>query len=543
MKKLLYLFALLGSLSACYKGKSADLVIYNARIHTLDKAGTIQNAMAIKDGIILETGPEREIRNKYSAEEEINAEQKEIYPGFHDAHGHISVLAYYNLQCDLTGVTSYDQMIIRLTEHQNKKNPKVVVARGWDQNLWGETQLPNWNALNKAFPEQPVVCSRVDGHAVLINQAAVDYFQLNLDTLIEGGEILKVNNLHTGVLLDNAMNLLFSKFPQTSDEQIKESILEIQEKLLAYGITNVHEAGLYMEEFRILDEMASSGELKIGVYGMLLPSDETFDFVRKNGHYTNGPLTIRSFKIIGDGALGSRGACLLHPYHDHSSNGFLTTSIKEVHRIAQFAKEHNYQVNTHCIGDSTNRNLLHLIDTIMSDQEDHRWRIEHAQIVNPADLELFKHAGVIPSVQPTHAVSDMSWAVSRLGEARLQSSGYLYKSLMLQNNIIAFGTDFPVEDMNPFLTLHAAINRQNEENLPKDGFQMKEAISLENSIKAMTLWPAIASFQEGKVGSLEKNKTATFVILDHPLNTSGAYEPNYAWMTFIDGKTVYTMGL
>lgn len=543
MKKLLPLIILLLSLNACYKGANADLVIYNARIHTLDKDGEVHNAIAIKDGKILETGPEREIRNKYSANEEINAEQKEIYPGFHDAHCHISLLAKNNLRCDLRGSSSYAQMITRIEKHMNNKEQAVVVAHGWDQNLWSDNQMPSFDQLNAAFPNQPVVCIRVDEHVMLINQAAVDFLHLNLDTLVAGGEIVKENGTFTGVLMDNAINLVNDVLPQPTDEEIKESIKAIQRQLLGYGITHIHEAGLYMEEFRILDEMASSGELKIGVYGMLLPTEEAFEFVRKNGHYTNGPLSVRSFKIIGDGALGSRGACLIHPYHDHASNGFLTTSIKDVARITQFAKDNNYQVNTHCIGDSTNRNLLHLIDTLMQDVEDHRWRIEHAQIVHPNDLKLFQHAGVIPSVQPTHAVSDSPWAAKRLGEERLKSSGYLYKSLMMQNNIIAFGTDFPVEDMNPFLTLHAAINRQNQENLPEGGFQMEEAIAFDDCIKAMTLWAAIASFQEGKVGSLEKNKAATFVILDHPLNTSGAYQPNYAWMTFVDGKAVYTMGL
>ncbi|SFT87686.1 hypothetical protein SAMN05216474_2842 [Lishizhenia tianjinensis] len=543
MKNIFYFLTLSLLLTSCFKGENADLVIYNARIHTLDKEGEVHNAIAIKDGKILETGPEREIRNKYSASEEINAEQKEIYPGFHDAHGHISILALNNLKCDLRGSTSYAQMITRIEKHLNKKEQLVVVAHGWDQNVWGETQLPNFEQLNKAFPNQPVVCTRVDEHAMLINQAAVEYFQLNVDTLIEGGELLKENGVFTGILMDNAMSLINDRLPQPSDQEIKESIKDIQRQLLGYGITNVHEAGLYMEEFRILDEMATSGELKIGVYGMLLPTQEAFDFVLKNGHYTNGPLKVRSFKIIGDGALGSRGACLIHPYHDHAGNGFLTTSMKDVASIALFAKENNYQVNTHCIGDSTNRNLLHLIDTLMSDVEDHRWRIEHAQIVHPNDLKLFQHAGVIPSVQPTHAVSDMPWAANRLGEERLKNSGYLYKSLMLQNNIIAFGTDFPVEHMNPFLTLHAAINRQNAENMPEGGFQKEEAIGFHESLKAMTIWPAIASFQEGKVGTLEKNKQATFVILDHPLSTSGDYQPNYAWMTFIDGKAVFSMGL
>lgn len=543
MKNIFYLLALSLIFNSCYKGENADLVIYNARIHTLDKEGEVHNAIAIKDGKILETGPEREIRNKYSANEELNAEQKEIYPGFQDAHGHIFGLANLNLQCDLTGATSEAQMITRLEKHKNKHGGELILAWGWDQSLWGESELPNNTALNKAFPNTPVVCKRVDGHAALINEAAIKAYQLDINQNVRGGEIQLEDGIATGILLDNAIELIMNKLPQPSADDLKKEILRIQKKLLSYGITNVHEAGITMEQFRILDELASEGKLKIGVYAMLFPKQEAFDFVLKEGHYNNGPLSVRSFKVIGDGALGSRGACLIHPYHDRQSTGFLTTSLADLKAITLFAKENNYQVNTHCIGDSTNRNLLHLIDTLMKDVEDHRWRIEHAQIVHPNDLDLFAQAGVIPSVQPTHAVSDMRWAADRLGNERLKTSGYLYKSLLHQNNIIAFGTDFPIEHMNPFLTLHAAINRQNADNLPEGGFQKEEAIGFHESLKAMTLWPAIASFQEGKVGTLEKNKQANFVILDHPLSTSGAYKPNYAWLTYIDGKSVYSMGL
>lgn len=543
MKRLIVFLTLSFLFSACYKGEDADLVVYNARIHTMDKSNKVVNAMAIKDGKILETGPEREIRNKYSAVEELNAENKTIYPGLHDAHGHIFGQIKMDLQCELTGSTSYAQMITRIEKYINKYNVDIVVARGWDQSIWGESELPTNEKLNDAFPDQAVVCTRVDGHSMLINEAAVKFLKLNLDTLIEGGEVHKENGKFTGVLLDNAMNLVYNKLPEISKEIQKEAIKKIQNRLLEYGITNVHEAGISMEQFKILDEMASNGELKIGIYAMLFPSDEALEFFAKEGHYQNGNLKVRSIKIIGDGALGSRGACLVHPYNDHAGNGFLTTSLEVLKRIAKFAKAHNIQVNTHCIGDSTNRNLLHLIDTLMQDKQDHRWRIEHAQVIHENDIDLFAKSGAIPSVQPTHALSDMRWAKYRLGDERLENSAYLYKSLMQQGNIIAFGTDFPIENYNPFLTIHAAVQRKNAENLPEDGFMVDEAVSLDNCMRAMTIWAAIASFQEDKLGSLEKNKDASFVILDYPLTETGDYKPNNAWKTVVKGKTVFSLEL
>lgn len=543
MKKLIIFLTLSFLFTACFKGENADLVIYNAQIHTMNKSNSVHNAMAIRDGKILETGPEREIRNKYSASEEINAENKIIYPGLHDAHGHIFGQINMDLQCELTGTTSYTQMLKRIEKYLTKYPVEIVVARGWDQSLWGESELPTNELLNKTFAEQPVICTRVDGHSMLINQAAVDFLELNLDTIVDGGEIVKNNGLFNGILLDNAMNLVYDKLPETPKEIQKEAIKKVQNRLLEYGITNVHEAGISMDQFKILDEMASDNELKIGVYAMLFPSKEALDFFEKEGHYANGNLTVRSIKVIGDGALGSRGACLIHPYHDQEGHGYLTTSLEDLKRITLFAKEHDIQVNTHCIGDSTNRNLLHLIDTLMADKQDHRWRIEHAQVIHPNDLDLFAKTGVIPSVQPTHALSDMRWAKNRLGEERLKSSAYLYKSLLSKSTIIAFGTDFPVESYNPYLTIHAAVQRKNAENLPEDGFMVQEAIGLENCMRAMTIWAAMASFQEGKTGSLEKNKEATFVILDYPLIAQGKYQPNNAWKTIIQGKTVFSLNL
>lgn len=531
---------LVALLVSCIKGKHADLVVHNAQIYSIDGKMHVFEAMAIRDGKIIELGPEREILNAYNADRFINAEKKEIYPGLHDGHGHIMSYAKQLLVCDLVGVSSYEAMITRLEKFAQKENPKVIEARGWDQNLWGSSELPNNSLLNEAFPDIPVVCTRIDGHAMLANNKALILAGINKDTKVEGGKIIIENDTCTGLILDMAIEIVKVKLPKPSKKTLKEAILKVQEELIAYGITNVHEAGLMMNEFKLFDELATENKLKLSVYAMLFPNQESFDFVAKNGIYKNGNLTIRSFKIIGDGSLGSRGACLLHKYSDGNTKGFLTTSLFDIRTTAAFAKKHNYQMNTHCIGDSTNRILLNVIDTLWSDNDDHRWRIEHAQVIEQTDFDLFSKSNAIPSVQPTHAVSDMRWAENRIGTERLKGA-YAYKTLLNQRKMIVFGTDFPVEKTNPFLTLHAAMNRKNSDNEPRDGFMPNQAIAFEDCIRAMTSWAAMARFEENNSGSLEKNKDATFVILDNPMQRGKIYQPNYAWKTFHCGKEVFTM--
>lgn len=540
MKRQIPFIVALILLSACIKGKHVDLVVHNANIYSIDGKMSVYQAMAIKDGKIVELGPEREILNAYSAENFINAEKKEIYPGLHDAHGHIMSYARQLLVCDLVGVGSYAALITRLEKFDQKEKPAIIQARGWDQSLWSNTTLPDNSLLNQAFPDIPVVCTRIDGHAVLANDKALELAGITPETKVHGGKIAVKNGKCTGLILDMAIEVMKKKLPQPTKAQLKTAILKVQDELIAYGITNVHEAGLLMDEFALFDELASENKLKLSVYAMLFPNEKSVEFVKENGQYVNGNLTVRSFKIVGDGSLGSRGACLLHAYHDYNTTGFLTTSILNIQTTAKFAKEHNYQLNTHCIGDSTNRILLHLIDSLWGENDDHRWRIEHAQVIDQADFDLFNKSNAIPSVQPTHAVSDMRWAEERLGKERLKGA-YAYKTLLNQRKMIVFGTDFPVEKTNPFLTLHVAMNRKNNENEPNEGFLIEEAISFDNCIRAMTFWAAMARFEEKSSGSLERNKDATFVIIDNPMQRGKVYQPNYAWKTYHKGTAIFSM--
>ncbi len=529
------------------KGESADLVIHNAQIHTLDENNTVHNAIAIKDGKIIEVGPERQIINKYSATEIIDAGSKSIYPGFIDAHGHILSYARQKLSINLVGCKSYEEMLVRIEMYQSRHNRNFIIGRGWNQSLWKNSNgMPTNEKLNELFPDIPVCLFRIDGHALLANDYLIKQSNVvekfNADPELNQGGYLILDSLNhpTGVFIDNAMNPILDILPDFPLNELKNAILEVQDELFGYGITGVHEAGLQFEEVEMIEEMMEAGEFPLNLYAMLLPTEDNIEFARENGIYQKENLTIRSFKVFGDGALGSRGAFLKQSYTDmHNHSGYLTTSLRRMKEIAELCEEVNYQMNTHAIGDSTNRLMLELYQNIYKVKPDHRWRIEHAQIVDPNDFELFAKSGVFPSVQPTHATSDQFWAESRIGKARM-AGAYAYKTLLNQFGMIAIGTDFPVESTDPFLTIHAAVNRKNAGGIPGNGFQIEESITLEQCLRGMTIWAAFAAFQENELGSLEKGKDATLVMLDAPLTTSGEFKNNFAYMTFIKGKKVYS---
>jgi predicted amidohydrolase YtcJ len=541
MKNTLTFLVLISILSSCFKGQEVDLIIHNANIHSGNRYDHVYEAMAIKDGIILELGPEREILNKYRGKA-IDAQDKHIYPSFADAHGHLFWSAEKRLTCDLTGSQSMNEVINRLEKYQALYNPKVLVGRGWDQSLWQNKELPTNEKLNTIFPDVPVILYRIDEHAVLVNDAAITKAGLTASTSVSGGEILKneAGEL-TGIVLDNAIDLFKTVLPKTSDKDIKRAILEIQEELLEFGITDVHEAGITLPQMKLLQSLEKEGKLKITIYAMLFPGKDEVDFAMNEGIYESEHLLVRSFKVIGDGALGSRGACLIHPYHDApNSHGFMLSSLDSIRKIAEIAINTGYQLNVHCIGDSTNRSVLKMMAEITQNKPDHRWRIEHAQVVNPNDLQFFDGTGIIPSVQPTHAVSDMRFVGERLGKER-EKHAYIYKTLLDKAKLLAIGTDFPVELYNPFLTFQAAVKRQNADLQPKDGYQMQEAISAADCLKGMTIWAALASFQERVKGSLEPQKFANFIILNAPLEDYSDFTKNYVLRTFIKGEEVFGM--
>lgn len=565
---LLSTFALL-FFTSCMKGQSVDLIIHNARIHTMDDGNSVHDAVAIRNGKIVEVGPERQILNKYSAEEYIDAQKKDVYPGWTDAHGHMMSYARSKLSVDLVGCKSYDEMLLRIEKYQSKYKRPFIIGRGWDQNLWGD-EMPTNQRLNELYPNIPVCLFRIDGHAMLANNYLIKksnviakfhadpelnlggHYETEIARAIPTEEFKKRPHVEgtdghigiiepTGVFVDNAMNPILDILPDFPQKELVTSLLEVQDELLMYGISGVHEAGLTYKEFKLFDRLVSKRKLKLNIYAMLLPTKQNIAFALKEGIYRNKNLYVRSFKVYGDGALGSRGAFLKHPYHDREDHyGYLTTSRDHLAEILKTCQITGYQMNTHAIGDSTNRIILDMYRELFKFNPDHRSRIEHAQIVDPADFSIFSEAGVFPSVQPTHATSDQRWAESRLGADRM-AGAYAFKSLLTEYGMVAIGTDFPVEYIDPFRTIHSAVNRKDAENYPAGGFQAEESLTLLECLLGMTKWAAFASFQENELGTIEKGKDATFSIFEKPVVVHDSYQPNFAEMVFIKGKKVYSV--
>lgn len=521
----LLLFLLMILISGCYKGKSVDIVIHNARIHTMNESDAIFEAIAIKAGKIIEVGPEQQILNKYTSKEEIDAGGKDIYPGFTDVHGHIIDLAQKKLSVDLTGTRSYDELLMRLEKYSQLNSSSFIIGRGLDTSLWSSKEKFTNERLNSVFSKIPVCLYYVGDEVVVVNK-----------TFLTKSKIESKDGIIKGNLIEQVAKIL----PSYSKHQLKKTILEIQNQLFQYGITGVHEAGIEFADIAFFKDLIDKHDFRLNLYAMLLPSRENIAFARKNGIYSYKNLLIRSFKLMADGALGSRGAFLKKPYADqHGHYGVLTTPVSEMKKIASICEETGYQMNTHAIGDSTNAILLDLYARIFEVNKDHRWRIEHAQVIDPEDFSLFAKNGVFPSVQPVHAVSDQRWAEQRLGRKRMLGA-YAYRTLMNQYGMLAIGTDFPVESIDPFLTIHAAVNRKNAEGIPGSGFCKNEQITLSECLKGMTSWAAFASFQENQLGTLEKGKDATFTILERPISANPDYEPNFSMLTMIKGKVVYT---
>lgn len=554
----------------CSKTEKADLIVHNARIYTVNDAFDIAEAMVIKDGKILAIGAEHEILNKYSATEVIDAKKQTIYPGFIDAHCHFVGYALNQNKVNLVGTASFTEVIERVNEFATKNDDEWIVGRGWDQNDWKIKEFPTREKLDSLFPSQPVFLTRIDGHAALVNGEALRRASVSYQTKIEGGAImhysLGLNNkikfsenfgkdnlgggnqdisTLSGILVDNAMALVSSKIPRTKIKELELALLNAQNNLFSVGITTVDDAGLRKREIELIDSLQQINKLKMKVYAMISGSEEMLAYYLKKGPYKTGKLSVCSFKFYADGALGSRGACLIEPYSDVIESdhyGLLTTELVFFQKYAPLLYDKGFQMNTHCIGDSANRMILNVYANSLKGVNDKRWRIEHAQVIHPNDFEKFKAFTILPSIQSTHATSDMYWAEDRLGHERIKGA-YAYKDLLKQNGIVALGTDFPVEGINPMNTFYAAVMRKDNKGYPEGGYQMENALTREEALKGMTIWAAISNFEENEKGSLEVGKAADFVILNNDIMQTD--EENILKVkvvqTFIDGENVFSL--
>jgi predicted amidohydrolase YtcJ len=514
MKRCILIFSLLALTSCLKKNKTAvDTIVTNATIYTVDEAFDTATAMAISGGKILAVGSDDEIGSLFESKNTIQAKGKFIYPGLIDAHCHFYRFGLSLQEVDLRGTKSMEDVVARIQDFQKVKKLEFIVGNGWDQNDWKTKEFPSKAILDKYFPNIPVVLNRIDGHAIIVNSSVLALAGITKNTKAVGGQIEIKDGEPTGILIDNPMELVFKIIPKPSLKTQIAALLDAEKIMFDYGLTTVNDAGLDPEVINLIDSLQKAKALKLNVYAMVSATQKNIDLYLKKGVYKTDNLDVRSFKMYGDGALGSRGACLHKAYSDMPKQyGALRSPISEFKSLALQIANSDFQLNSHAIGDSANTVLLKIYKEALAGKKDRRWKIEHAQILREQDFDYFK-SGIIPSVQPTHATSDMYWAGDRLGKDRLKNA-YAYKKLLKKSGIIALGTDFPIEEVNPMLTFHAAVARKDSKGYPKDGFQMENALTRIETLRGMTIWAAYSNFEENEKGSLEVGKWADFVIYD-----------------------------
>lgn len=522
--------------------EEVDLLVFNTQIYTVDSAFSIAESFAVKDGKFYDIGTNQEILSKYRAANNFNAIGQTIYPGFIDGHCHFYGYSLGLQQnANLRGTKSQEEIIEILKVFRKDHPYEWLTGRSWDQNDWEIKEFPSKEILDAAFPDIPVYLTRVDGHAAWVNSKAIELANINSNIKVDGGNIIKRNGEVTGVLIDNAMGLVRSIIPAENEEMSRNALLEGQEKCFAVGLTSVVDAGVDYNIILMMDEMHKSGDFKMRINTMLNPTQENFDGFVKNGPFVTEKLSVRSIKVYADGALGSRGALMLEPYSDDPLNkGLLIEPLDYYREICEIAYNNNYQMCIHAIGDKANRMSLEIFGEYLKEKNDRRWRIEHSQIIHPDDFKLFEKYSIIPSIQQTHATSDMYWAEDRVGAERIKGA-YAYNNLLKTNGWLIAGTDFPVEKIDPLLTFYASVSRKDADGWPTNGFQMTNALSREETLRSMTIWAAKGSFEENVKGSIEIGKYADFVILDKDILKADEREilNTNIVATYVGGELVY----
>ena len=519
-----------------------NLIVTNAKIYTVDDSFVVAESFAIRNGKFVAVGTTKDITSKYVADQTIDCKGNLVYPGFNDAHCHFFGYGMGLMQyADLSGTQNQEDIYKIIESHLSKSGGSWLLGRGWDQNLWPEKEFPNNQRLTELFPDVPVYLVRVDGHAAWCNAKALALAGITTTTKIDGGEVLLKNGKPTGVLIDNAKDIVANIIPAPDLKLKIKALLSAQKNCLAVGLTSVTDCGLPENIILLMDSLQKQGLLKMRINAMMEPEKANMEGFLKKGPYLTERLQVNTIKLYADGALGSRGAFMLNDYSDDPGNrGLLMNNAQYYETICKQAYDAGFQVATHCIGDGANRFILEIYGNILKGKNDRRWRIEHVQVVNKDDFPLFAKYSVVPSIQATHATSDMFWADERLGTERLKGA-YAYQQLLSQNGWLPNGTDFPIEAINPVLTFYASVFRKNTSGLPSDGFQIENALTREQALRSMTIWAAKASFEESGKGSIEIGKKADFVVLDTDLLTCNeeAILKSKVLKTVLGGEVVY----
>ena len=519
--------------------EQVDLIVYNAEIYTVDNNNNKATSFAVKDGKFIYVGDDS-VTSNYSSSNIINAEGLPVYPGFIDSHAHFYNLGFFNDQVNLKETKSFQEVLKRVIEYNNSNEKDFIIGRGWDQNDWENKSFPTNKLLNEEFPDKAIVLRRIDGHAYLVNDFALNLAGIDKSSNVDGGEFVKSNGKLTGVLIDNAMRLIDDIIPAPTKEESIKALISAQEIAFENGLTTIAEAGISREQIELIDSLQKTGILKIKIYAMIENNLEDVDYYLEQGPYKTDKLNVRSVKVYADGALGSRGASMIEDYSDRRGyKGIIRTPIDSIKNLAFKLSGSKFQMNTHAIGDNANRIVLEAYGDALFNYRDPRWRVEHAQVINENDIDLFNQK-IIPSVQPTHATSDMYWLYDRVGKKRANLA-YAYKELLNRSKVIAFGTDFPVEDISPIMTFYSAVARKDLNGYPSEGFQMENSINRADALYAMTVFGAYANFEENEKGSIEVGKSADFIILDNDLIISEENKIPFTKTvaTFIDGELVF----
>ncbi len=528
----------------------AEIILVNARIYTVDDARPFADAMAVRGGRVQFVGSSRGALTLRGPQTRvIDAAGATVIPGIADAHVHLLGLGMALRTVNLVGARSYEEVIERIAAKARElPSGTWITGRGWDQNDWPDTRLPSHEALSRAVPNHPVAVTRVDGPASLVNAAAMRIAGLTATrTDPDGGKIERgANNEPTGVLIDRAMGLVGSQIPAATRDQVRDATLAAIRETHRYGLTSVHDAGVEAATIDVYEELGRAGQYTLRNYVMIRPDDSTLARYFRRGPQSglyDGKIWIRAIKISADGALGSRGAALLDPYSDEPTRtGLVLTPGTRIKDVGVRALRSGFQLNVHAIGDRGNRIVLDAFEAAFKEvpAADHRFRVEHAQILHHDDIPRFAQLDVIPSMQSTHQTSDMYWAPNRLGYSR-SLGGYAWRSLLNTGVVIPNGTDFPVEDVDPLKTFHSAVTRQDANNWPTGGWFPDQRMTRDEALKSMTIWPAYAAFQEKDLGSLSPGKYADFVLLDRDIMRVAPEDilGTRVLATYVGGKAVY----
>ena len=517
-----------------------DLLIHNGNIYTMGNLIPKATSFVIDDGKFVDVGGE-ELLEKYNAKRVLDLKSLPVYPGLIDSHCHFLSLGLSLQQVDLFGSKSFEEVLDRVNRFSTKRELRVIIGRGWDHNVWMDKKLPNKKELDSLYPNTPVALRSIDGHAMLVNQKALDLAGINKETKISGGEIIKQNDKLTGLLIDSPMRLVNEVLPQPTKKQKIKALLNAEQIAFANGLTTVAVAGIDKDDIFLIDSLQKEKLLHIRIYAMISNSRENLEYFLKSGTYKTDKLNVRSFKIYADDKLGSKGEALKKSYNGLASRKVsFITSKDSIEALAYKLATTPFQMNTHAIGDAANKIVLEAYKKALVLSDDPRWRLENAQIIDTSDISLFNFK-ILPSIQPTYSTSDMYWAENRLGKNRLLGA-HSYKKLLQQSGSIALGTDFPFEDLNPFKTFYAATVGKDNNQFSDEVYLSENKLSPIDALKGMTIWGAYENFEDKEKGSIEIGKVADFIILDRDIirvNHRKILKTRVV-ATLLDGEIVYS---